>query len=115
MFGYSYIQEFCSGCIFHKIEMCDADTVASNCKHSKHKGWIPTSYGFTCEDKDTDTLDDFIGKEGKQINYGDLYEHLCSAQYIADVLQDEHAYQIMEIRQEVGNTLLKIHEDKAKC
>ena len=64
---------------------------------------------------DTDTLDDFIGKEGKQINYGDLYEHLCSAQYIADVLQDEHAYQIMEIRQEVGNTLLKIHEDKAKC
>lgn len=23
---------------------------------------------------DTDTLDDFIGKEGKQINYGDLYE-----------------------------------------
>ena len=23
---------------------------------------------------DADTLDDFIGKEGKQINYGDLYE-----------------------------------------
>ena len=23
---------------------------------------------------DVDTLDDFIGKEGKQINYGDLYE-----------------------------------------
>ena len=23
---------------------------------------------------DTDTLNDFIGKEGKQINYGDLYE-----------------------------------------
>ena len=64
---------------------------------------------------DTDTLDDFIGKEGKQINYGDLYEHLCSAQYIADVLQDEHANQIMTIRQEVGEKLLKIHEDKAKC
>ena len=64
---------------------------------------------------DTDTLDEFIGKEGKQINYGDLYEHLCSAQYIADALQDEHACQIMTIRQEVGNKLLKIHEDKAKC
>ena len=64
---------------------------------------------------DTDTLDDFIGKEGKQINYGDLYEHLCSAQYIADVLQDEHANQIMTIRQEVGEKLLKIHEDNAKC
>ena len=64
---------------------------------------------------DTDTLDDCIGKEGKQINYGDLYEHLCSAQYIADVLQDEHANQIMTIRQEVGEKLLKIHEDNAKC
>lgn len=64
---------------------------------------------------DTNTLDDFIGKEGKQINYGDLYEHLCSAQYIADVLQDEHANQIMTIRQEVGEKLLKIHEDNAKC
>ena len=64
---------------------------------------------------DTDTLDDFIGKEGKQINYGNLYEHLCSAQYIADVLQDEHANQIMTIRQEVGEKLLKIHEDNAKC
>ena len=64
---------------------------------------------------DTDTLDDFIGKEGKQINYGELYEHLCSAQYIADVLQDEHANQIMTIRQEVGEKLLKIHEDNAKC
>ena len=64
---------------------------------------------------DTDTLDDFIGKEGKQINYGDLYEHLCSAQYIADVLQDEHANQIMTIRQEVGEKLLKIHEDNEKC
>ena len=64
---------------------------------------------------DTDTLDDFIGKEGKQINYGDLYEHLCSAQYIADVLQDEHVNQIMTIRQEVGEKLLKIHEDNAKC
>ena len=39
MFDYNYIQEFCSGCIFHKIEMCDADMVASNCKHPKHKGW----------------------------------------------------------------------------
>ena len=64
---------------------------------------------------DTDTLDEFIGKEGKQMNYGDLYEHLCSAQYIADVLQDEHANQIMTIRQEVGEKLLKIHEDNAKC
>ena len=64
---------------------------------------------------DTDTLDEFMGKEGKQINYGDLYEHLCSAQYIADVLQDEHANQIMTIRQEVGEKLLKIHEDNAKC
>ena len=64
---------------------------------------------------DTDTLDDFIGKEGKQMNYGDLYEHLCSAQYIADVLQDEHANQIMTIRQEVGEKLLKIHEDNEKC
>ena len=50
-----------------------------------------------------------------EINYGDLYEHLCSAQYIADVLQDEHANQIMTIRQEVGEKLLKIHEDNAKC
>ena len=64
---------------------------------------------------DTDTLDEFIGKEGKQINYGDLYEHLCSAQYIADVIHDEHANQIMTIRQEVGEKLLKIHEDNAKC
>ena len=64
---------------------------------------------------DTDTLDEFIGKEGKQMNYGDLYGHLCSAQYIADVLQDEHANQIMTIRQEVGEKLLKIHEDNAKC
>ena len=50
-----------------------------------------------------------------EINYGDLYEHLCSAQYIADVLQDEHANQIMTIRQEVCEKLLKIHEDNAKC
>ena len=50
-----------------------------------------------------------------EINYGDLYEHLCSAQYIADVLQDEHANQIMTIRQEVVEKLLKIHEDNAKC
>ena len=28
---------------------------------------------------DTDTLGDFIGKEGKQINYGDLYETMSMA------------------------------------
>ena len=44
-----------------------------------------------------------------EINYGDLYEHLCSAQYIADVLQDEHVNQIMTIRQEVCEKLWKIH------
>ncbi len=60
-------------------------------------------------------LDEFMKLNNNQVDYGSLYEHLCSAQYIADVLHDAHADEIMKIRQEVGDILLKIHEQKAKC
>lgn len=40
------------------------------------------------------------------VNYGSLYEHLCSAQYIADKLGDKNANSIMNIREEIGRKLL---------
>jgi len=40
------------------------------------------------------------------VNYGSLYEHLCSAQYIADKLEDDNANSIMNIRQKIGQKLL---------
>jgi hypothetical protein len=40
------------------------------------------------------------------ITYGNLYEHLCSAQYIADSLQDDDADAILEIRERIGQKLL---------
>lgn len=59
-------------------------------------------------------LDEFMKLNSNQVDYGSLYEHLCSAQYIADELHDMHAEDIMKIRQEVGDILLKIHEQKAR-
>lgn len=59
-------------------------------------------------------LDEFMKLNNNQVDYGSLYEHLCSAQYIADELHDMHAEDIMKIRQEVGDVLLKIHEQRAK-
>ena len=57
---------------------------------------------------DMDALDEFIGKKDVK-SYGMLYEHLCSAQYIADELSDENADSIMEIRERVGKKLLEYH------
>ena len=49
---------------------------------------------------------DKILKNADGITYGNLYEHLCSAQYIADNLQDEEADAILEIRERIGEKLL---------
>ena len=49
---------------------------------------------------------DEILKTKDGITYGNLYEHLCSAQYIADNLQDEEADAILEIQQRIGQKLL---------
>lgn len=40
------------------------------------------------------------------VNYGSLYEHLCSAQYIANMLGDDNANSIMIIREKIGRKLL---------
>ena len=40
------------------------------------------------------------------ISYGKLYEYLCDAQYVADVLGDENAQEILEIRERVGKKIL---------
>jgi excisionase family DNA binding protein len=50
-------------------------------------------------------LDEFLGKN-KAMKYGDLYNHLCSAQYIADEIGDDLADAILRIREEIGNKLL---------
>lgn len=41
--------------------------------------------------------------------YGELYEHLCSAQYIANEIGDSNANSIKEIRVDIGDKLLKQH------
>lgn len=53
----------------------------------------------------TDALDEFLGKDTK--NYAKLYEHLCSAQYIADEIGDDQADEILKIRESIGDKLLK--------
>lgn len=63
---------------------------------------------------DTDSLDEFLGKKNA-VNYGNLYEHLCSAQYIAQKINDENAEEIEKIRVDVGDKLLKLHEKKMEC
>ena len=50
-------------------------------------------------------LDEFLGKN-KASKYGDLYSHLCSAQYIADEIGDNLADAILRIREEIGKKLL---------
>ena len=50
---------------------------------------------------------DKILKNVDGITYGNLYEHLCSAQYIANNLQDDDADAILEIRERLGQKLLK--------
>ena len=62
---------------------------------------------------DTDSLDEFLGKTNV-VNYGNLYEHLCSAQYIAQEINDENAEEIEKIRVDVGSKLLQQHEKKMK-
>jgi len=49
---------------------------------------------------------DEILKTKDGITYGNLYEHLCSAQYIADNLQDDDANVILKIRERIGQKLL---------
>ena len=49
---------------------------------------------------------DEILKTKDGITYGNLYEHLCSAQYIADALQDDNVDMILEIREKIGQKLL---------
>lgn len=63
---------------------------------------------------DTDSLDEFLGKKNT-VNYGNLYEHLCSAQYIAQLINDENADEIKRIRVDVGDKLLKLHEQNMGC
>ena len=58
---------------------------------------------------DTDMLDEFLGKKNV-VNYGNLYEHLCSASYISQMIGDENAEEIEKIRVDVGDKLLKLHE-----
>ena len=62
---------------------------------------------------DIDSLDEFLGKKNVA-NYGNLYEHLCSAQYIAQEINDENAEEIEKIRVDVGSKLLKQHEKEMK-
>ena len=62
---------------------------------------------------DIDSLDEFLGKTNVA-NYGNLYEHLCSAQYIAQEINDENAEEIEKIKVDVGNKLLKLHEEGMK-
>lgn len=59
---------------------------------------------------DTDSLDEFLGKKNV-INYGNLYEHLCSASYISQMIGDENSEEIEKIRVNVGDKLLKLHEN----
>ena len=63
---------------------------------------------------DTDSLDDFLGKKSVA-NYGNLYEHLCSANYIAKMINDDNAEKIDKIRMDVGEKLLKLHEKEIIC
>ena len=49
---------------------------------------------------------DKILKNIDGVTYGNLYEHLCSAQYIADGLHDDDADAILEIRERIGQKLL---------
>lgn len=63
---------------------------------------------------DTDSLDEFLGKKNV-VNYGNLYEHLCSASYISQMIGDENAEEIEKIRVDVGDKLLKLHEKEMGC
>ena len=54
--------------------------------------------------KQTDIDEILKTKDG--ITYRNLYEHLCSAQYIADSLQDDDANAILKIRERIGQKLL---------
>lgn len=63
---------------------------------------------------DTDSLDEFLGKKNV-VNYGNLYEHLCSANYISKMIGDENAEEIERIRVDVGDKLLRLHEENTKC
>ena len=49
---------------------------------------------------------DEILKNIDGVTYSNLYEHLCSAQYIADSLQGYGADAILEIRERIGQKLL---------
>lgn len=49
---------------------------------------------------------DKILKNVDGITYGNLYDHLCSAQYIADSLKDDDADVILDIRERIGQKLL---------
>lgn len=42
----------------------------------------------------------------KTKKYGDLYNHLCSAQFIADEIGDDLADEILKIREKIGKKLL---------
>lgn len=42
----------------------------------------------------------------KTKKYGDLYNHLCSAQFIADEIGDDLADEILRIREKIGKKLL---------
>ena len=63
---------------------------------------------------DTDSLDEFLGKKNI-VNYGNLYEHLCSASYISQMISDENSEEIERIRVDIGNKLLKLHEKEIEC
>lgn len=62
----------------------------------------------------TDALDELLGKKNI-VNYGNLYEHLCSASYISQMIGDENAEEIEKIRVDVGDKLLKLHEKEIEC
>lgn len=60
-------------------------------------------------------LDCYKNGSNSRVDYGNLYEHLCNAQYIADELGDAIGNEIMAIREKVGLQLLKIHEEGARA
>jgi len=62
----------------------------------------------------TDVLDELLGKKNI-VNYGNLYEHLCSASYISQMIGDDNAEEIEKIRVDVGDKLLKLHEKEIEC
>ena len=49
-----------------------------------------------------------IMEDLKTEKYSDIYNHLCSAQFIADEIGDDLADEILRIREKIGKKILNI-------